>query len=1639
MENMVRKLLICLVLVVCGLAGWSQINFFPYGNDWYVPGQDYVKLEVAEDGMYRVGAAALSNAGFSVTSGDLPNLQLYYRGKEQAIYVKQTSGNLDYIEFYGRRNDGSVDSAMYRDPYTKQHSPDLQPTKYQSIFTDTSAYFLTVGTQTGLRYADFSDLNYGNYSPEPYFRYKSLLEYNPDDIYSTEYNHGGGSQFDIFHILNSYYVTGEGYVGHEFRYNVPAVAVVPTKYAANVGTPSELTYRIYGRSSWQHILKVSVDGSVVTQDTIPNIFIRTYTQSYNNSLNPNTTFYYEAFGSQNGYTDNNHVCYSMVAYDRLFNMDGQGSILVSSWNKPTNAYFQFTNADTAQDAVAYDLVSLKRCEGTGSGNTVQVVVPGSGQSRDIWVGTSGSMKTPNVVPSHLNNLSDITGGATFVIITHRSTAASAQAYAQYRDTCTVNPQTTKVVYTDEIYDEFGWGSFTPMGIKRFCKYALDNWQTKPKYILFWGKGRFETRIGALTTNLVPTWGYPANDYDYVSDYDPYTIDVEPRTSIGRVNIYNDVDGMIYLDKVREYEHTAWTPWMKEAVFLGGGNDTLEQRPIYTYLQKYANKWESAPNGGHSSIYQKFNTGQITTNQDMTSTERINAGTNIIHFFGHSSQNVYDVDIQEPSLYLNYGKYPMMIAFGCYGGNFAGETRSFGERFVLLEDRGAIGYLANSTAGYLVPLGNFGEMLYPHMIDSAYGAPFGDQLRATLRDYAAIFPDQVYTNHLKQMNLQGDPSVALYHPQKPDLEITTADVFFTPANFSAADSFFTLNVVVHNNGLVPADSFLLSVRQQLPTGVWINHASVKHGPILLRDTIQVTIQNLIGPQIAGMNIMDIFADSTDSLDEYREDNNRLTYQVVIPGNSPAILYPYDFAVIDSNGVSLSASALIMSQLPTVRYLYEIDTVPSFNSPMYHGSPVVTGSAIYSKWDVPFQLQDSQVYYWRVRLADFYPNAWASASFKHIANRNGWAQSRPPQFFTDGTYHLTMSQVTQEWAFDQWSADLHAYSDHLDHAVFRLANGAYSSEYPSGSGDHGLKYTPIRAKDLRPSITNTPHGDWAYARLPDGQNAIVSAIASLEKGDYFLAVSEQDPNVELWSPHVRAAFALIGCDTSLLNNFTPGNALVVLGKKDYPGQGIMLTSPNIFDVPSQTWQTDLRKAMQSNFAVGQVFSTTIGPATSWQDLVWNWNTVDAFNEEEAKVSLYVSHDGVNDSLVYANLDAGSYSLSTLDADRYPFMKLKAVLTDSAFLTAPQLNHWHVLYNPAGDALVDPISVWKFDYQTVTQGENITVKYAARNISDVDMDSLLVRYQVQLPDRRTIVVGEKRYAPLLAGQTQEHTYTFSTNYQDMIGDLAFIIELNPDNDQPEQYHFNNLYSHPFKVVADDVNPIMDVTVDGKHLMDGDIVSPLPEILIQINDDNQFLAVNDTAFEVHFGLKTPNPANLPRVFIQGNSLMQVESATLPENKAKLHFRPGHLVDGEYTLRVQGFDQTGNQAGKTAYEINFKVVNEVALSNVLNYPNPFSTSTRFVYTLTGAEIPERFDIHIFTITGKLVKVIDLQESNDVRVGYNITDYAWDGRDEYGDQLANGVYLYKVVAKVNGKDMKLRDEGITELFKNGYGKMYLMR
>ena len=143
--------------------------------------------------------------------------------------------------------------------------------------------------------------------------------------------------------------------------------------------------------------------------------------------------------------------------------------------------------------------------------------------------------------------------------------------------------------------------------------------------------------------------------------------------------------------------------------------------------------------------------------------------------------------------------------------------------------------------------------------------------------------------------------------------------------------------------------------------------------------------------------------------------------------------------------------------------------------------------------------------------------------------------------------------------------------------------------------------------------------------------------------------------------------------------------------------------------------------------------------------------------------------------------------------------------------------------------------------------------------------------------------------------------------------------------------------------------------------------------------------------------------------------------------------------MRAEAADVSGNPAGTEPYAVNFEIINESQITNFFPYPNPFSTRTQFVFTLTGSEIPDEIIIQIMTVNGTVVREITQDEIGPIKIGNNKTEYAWDGRDEFGDQLANGVYLYKVKIFHSGSEMKHRSTSADKAFKNGVGKLYLLK
>jgi hypothetical protein len=276
--------------------------------------------------------------------------------------------------------------------------------------------------------------------------------------------------------------------------------------------------------------------------------------------------------------------------------------------------------------------------------------------------------------------------------------------------------------------------------------------------------------------------------------------------------------------------------------------------------------------------------------------------------------------------------------------------------------------------------------------------------------------------------------------------------------------------------------------------------------------------------------------------------------------------------------------------------------------------------------------------------------------------------------------------------------------------------------------------------------------------------------------------------------------------------------------------------------------------------------------------------------------------------------------------------------------------------------------------------------------------------------------------------------------LGLNSLYIEVNPDDAQPEQYHYNNFAYTKFFVALDSLNPLLDVTFDNVHILNNDLVSATPDIVIKLKDESKWLLLSDTSI-VSVKIRMPN-GSLRDFSFTSDTLRFTSAKTSSDNTATINFKPHFTEDGNYELIVSGKDQSNNAAGNIEYKVGFQVVNKPMISNMLNYPNPFTTSTAFVFTITGSEVPQNLKVQILTVTGKVVREITKDELGPLHIGRNITEYKWDGTDQYGQKLANGVYIYRVVTNLNGKSLEKytsESDNTDRYFNKGYGKMYLMR
>lgn len=1684
---MIKRLLVLFFLI----SSFSTLRAQIYGNEWINYSQKYYKIKVAQNGIYRLDSLSLSNAGIPIGSIDPRNIQLFLNGVEQYIFVNGESDAVlnaaDYIEFYGKKNDGKNDSVLYVNTA-------FVPNPYYSLINDTSVYFLTWNNlTTNRRMTIENDTSFSSYSPSSYFFKEEIQAFN-NAYYPGETNSVGGT--------DSRYTKSEGWFDanvFDMGSNVTYSGIVNTsnKYAAGpkalfktvvIGASKNINLTGQFPPLPDHHLTIEYRDPSASFLTLKDTFFIGYESSrftdsipVSNLGTTTTDFRYSSI-TEAAYTSNRTtVSYIYLKYPHTMDMEGKTAFdifLPDNLSFP-KSYLNINNFNASGGVILYDLSNHKRIDVVQVGANYNVLIPNSGYEKHCYITSASNVVNvtslqPVTPTAFFTDYASQSTDSAYVIITHKTLMSEALLYKQYRSTNIYGGNHNVVTADiDDLYDQFAYGIVkSPLAIRNFAKYLIATYPSVPQNMFLIGKSVHladcRQNPPAYDLCLVPSMGYPSSDILLTSGLSGTTI--VPAIPTGRLaaRIPNDVT--IYLDKIKDYENTSSNPpseWKKYGLHFGGGGNPDEQNMLRNYLNNYKYTFQDTLYGG--TIIKEFwktSSAPIQINIADTLEDLINTGVSLMTFFGHASSNSFDQSIDD---ILSYnpppGHYPFMISNACYSGDLHADGFTSSEEYVLTQNKGVIGFLGAINLGVPYALDIYTSEFYRQFCNKSYGAGVGKNIQKTIETVEPFaLTDALELSTCFEMALHGDPAVNINAQPLPDFKITNADVYF---DLTSQIDTFTVNFVRTNIGRTYSDSVFTEITHTLPDGTQQLY-SIRGVYPKFKDTASFKIWIDVSRAI-GLNKIKISLDALAEVNEMSESNNATgDVPFVLNGGAIAPVYPYEFAIIPTDTITLKATTADLFASPK-NYIFQLDTTDTFDSPFLKQT-IINAPGGVVRWSptttFSFTFSDSTVYYWRVSPDSTSPTngfVWRESSFQYIQNKKGWGQSHFFQFKNDGYEYVNFNRAQRKWDFVNDVRDIYCRNGIYPHIVWTdivwKLNGIQKAYWGCMQLNSGFLFVVF--DDVSLNNMQSPFSGSSASSLPNGiyENCHCRAYAmntfdfissdslwrsritnfinnDIPNNDYVMVYSMNSPQPGTFEPSLLSAFGTLG-----INQITnmQDKPYIAFGRKGMtPGTATEI----IGDTLTSTIQLDT--SLVANWNEGYISSPVIGPASSWGSLHWRQHTVDGALTNDSIVVRVVGIAANGTETVLANFTTDSTDILDLaayaDAASFPNIRLMAFMKDDSLHTPPQMERWQVIYSPVPEAAINPPLGYSIAATNLQEGDSIRLRLPIENIGAENFtDSLLVSYWIEDASRNYHYLPDKlKKKPFVPNEVIIDSNAISTeNYP---GKNALWVEVNPINKPPhsqlEQYHFNNIIRIPFDVSVDRVNPLLDVTFDGVHIMNNDIVSAKPNILIKLKDENQFLALNDTSdFKVF--LQYPGTTTAQRVWFI-NTLTFTE-AVLPNNSCKINFAPYLVQDGVYQLLVQAKDKSNNQSGAIDYKINFEVINKSTITEVMNYPNPFSTSTKFVFTLTGDEVPSTFKIQIMTITGKVVKEIFQDELGAIHVGRNITEYAWDGKDEFGDQLANGIYLYRVITKINGEDIEKRETGADQYFKKGWGKMYLMR
>ena len=409
-------------------------------------------------------------------------------------------------------------------------------------------------------------------------------------------------------------------------------------------------------------------------------------------------------------------------------------------------------------------------------------------------------------------------------------------------------------------------------------------------------------------------------------------------------------------------------------------------------------------------------------------------------------------------------------------------------------------------------------------------------------------------------------------------------------------------------------------------------------------------------------------------------------------------------------------------------------------------------------------------------------------------------------------------------------------------------------------------------------------------------------------------------------------------------------------------------------------------------GVLTTGQFGPVKKWNKFKSNYTAVNG--STISFVPIGIKQDGTADTLASLNIINGEADLSFINSSLYANLAI-IVNFSKGISSVPSINNLKLEYDNLPEIGTNYQAV-SLSRDTVTIGDNLNLKFKVLNEGFTEVDSINVRLDRIKPDNSREIVSQNTILSLLPGTSQSFNINYSTS--EGAGSGSFVINIDPDNKIREFYKDNNLYTLPFYVKGDTTHPSLKVTMGDTDILDGDYVSSTPKIRAELYDTSHVMLQDPTLISMTLNDSLISNINNPFIKVYYN----------PTNPRMVVEYTPKLTDGEYTLNVTGRNANGNPSDSITRR--FLVSTEIKLLDVYNYPNPFANGTYFTFKLT--QIPDDLKIRIFSVAGRLIKVIH-KISNELN--YDFNRIYWDGRDSQGDHLANGVYFYKMIMQKGNK------------------------